>query len=217
MTSICVLPGSAGEALASGISELLGVPVTECVVGRYPDGELRPRVEQVRGRDVFVVQSTSPPVGERLMELLLLLDACRMCRCGQADGGCAVFRLRAPRSPGAARSISGGQGGRRRDRPGRYRQARGRGPAHTRLGCGMPGTGGGGVGGAAIGRADRRRGPKPSWWRRTSRRRRWPNAMPRPCGNRLLWCASSVWTNTGSAPGRYSARSRGIVWSSSTT
>ncbi|MBF6095651.1 ribose-phosphate diphosphokinase [Nocardia cyriacigeorgica] len=83
MTSICVLPGSAGEALASGISELLGVPVTECVVGRYPDGELRPRVEQVRGRDVFVVQSTSPPVGERLMELLLLLDACRRAGAGR--------------------------------------------------------------------------------------------------------------------------------------
>lgn len=91
MTSICVLPGSAGKALASGISELLGIPVTESVVGRYPDGELRPRVEQVRGRDVFVVQSTSPPVGERLMELLLLLDACRRAGAGRVTAVVPYF------------------------------------------------------------------------------------------------------------------------------
>jgi ribose-phosphate pyrophosphokinase len=46
-------------------------------VERFPDGELRPTVCGVRGDDVFVVQSTGPPVNDHLVELLFLIDACR--------------------------------------------------------------------------------------------------------------------------------------------
>ncbi|MFF3517619.1 MULTISPECIES: ribose-phosphate pyrophosphokinase-like domain-containing protein [Streptomyces] len=48
-----------------------------CGLERFPDGELRPVVGQVRGTDVYVIQPTGPRVNEYLVELLLLLDACR--------------------------------------------------------------------------------------------------------------------------------------------
>jgi ribose-phosphate pyrophosphokinase len=48
-----------------------------CELDRFPDGELRPVVNPVRGDDVYVIQPTGPPVSDHLMELLLLLDACR--------------------------------------------------------------------------------------------------------------------------------------------
>ena len=51
--------------------------MTACEVERFPDGELRPVVVSVRGEDVYVVQPTGPPVNEHLVELLLVLDACR--------------------------------------------------------------------------------------------------------------------------------------------
>lgn len=72
-----VVPGSANRALARAVGALLGMDPTVCEVERFPDGELRPVVEDVRGADVYVVQSTGPPVNEHLVELLLLLDACR--------------------------------------------------------------------------------------------------------------------------------------------
>jgi len=55
----------------------LGLDPPDCTVERFPDGELRPRVGSMRGDDVYLIQSTGPPVGENLVELLLLLDACR--------------------------------------------------------------------------------------------------------------------------------------------
>ena len=48
-----------------------------CELDRFPDGELRPVMNPVRGDDVYVIQPTGPPVSDHLMELLLLLDACR--------------------------------------------------------------------------------------------------------------------------------------------
>ena len=58
-----------------------------CDVKRFPDGELRPIIGHVRGDDVYVVQPTGPAVNEHLVELLLLLDACRR---GDADRVTAV-------------------------------------------------------------------------------------------------------------------------------
>jgi ribose-phosphate pyrophosphokinase len=73
----CVVPGTANRALAVAVADRLGVERAACDVERFPDGELRPVVEGVRGRDVYIVQPTGPPVNEHLVELLLLLDACR--------------------------------------------------------------------------------------------------------------------------------------------
>jgi ribose-phosphate pyrophosphokinase len=73
-----VFTGNANPALAERICQHLGVPLAECDVGRFSDGEISLQIkENVRGADVFVVQSTCTPVDRNLMELLLMLDALR--------------------------------------------------------------------------------------------------------------------------------------------
>ena len=70
--------GSAHHALAADVAHELGVELGACTIDRFPDGEVSVRIDaSVRGRDVFVVQPTSPPVNEHLMELLAFADACR--------------------------------------------------------------------------------------------------------------------------------------------
>ncbi len=72
-----LVSGSGAAALASAVAAELGTELTLCEIERFPDGELRPVVAEVRGDDVFVFRSTGPPVNEHVVELLLLLDACR--------------------------------------------------------------------------------------------------------------------------------------------
>ncbi len=73
-----VFAGSANHALAAGVAQELGVPLGACTIDRFPDGEVAIRIDvSVRGRDVFVVQPTSPPVNDHLVELLAFADACR--------------------------------------------------------------------------------------------------------------------------------------------
>lgn len=82
-----IVPGTANEPLARAVAAALGAEPSRCELHRFPDGELRPVVEEMRGDDVYVIQPTGPPVNERLVELLLLLDACRR---GGADRLTAV-------------------------------------------------------------------------------------------------------------------------------
>ena len=71
-----IFSGRANRALAVNIARDLGVPLGNVTLGNFPDGESNVRIEEdVRGRDVFVVQPTCPPVNENLMELLIMLDA----------------------------------------------------------------------------------------------------------------------------------------------
>ena len=77
MTARLVTGGGRAAALASAVAAELGTELTPCEIERFPDGELRPVVAEVRGDDVFVLRSTGPPVNEHVVELLLLLDACR--------------------------------------------------------------------------------------------------------------------------------------------
>lgn len=73
-----IIAGSAHPALAASLARELGQPLGPCDITRFPDGELEIEVQvDVRGRAVFIVQPTSPPVGEHLLELTLLSDACR--------------------------------------------------------------------------------------------------------------------------------------------
>jgi ribose-phosphate pyrophosphokinase len=73
-----VIAGSASVPLATSISTGLGVQPCERTVQRFADGELHVDIkESVRGHDVYVIQSTSLPADEHLMELLFLADACR--------------------------------------------------------------------------------------------------------------------------------------------
>src|SRR5579859_665822 len=76
-SSIAVFTGNSNPALAEEITRHLHVPMGRADVGRFSDGEVSVELmENVRGRDVFIVQSTNPPA-ENLMELLMMTDACR--------------------------------------------------------------------------------------------------------------------------------------------
>jgi len=73
-----VLSGSANPGLAARVARELGIALTGIELGRFPDGEVALRLsESVRGGDIFVIQPTSPPVNDHLMELLLMADALR--------------------------------------------------------------------------------------------------------------------------------------------
>jgi len=91
MTALRVVSGGANPGLAAAIADHLGVASDGCTLERYPDGELRPAVENVCGADVYVVQPTGPPVNEHLVELLLLLDACRRARAGRVTAVVPYF------------------------------------------------------------------------------------------------------------------------------
>lgn len=83
---IKIFSGNANVPLARAMAECLGVPLGRSEVGRFSDGEIQLGIqESVRGSDVFVVQSTSEPVNENLMELLIMLDAFR-----RASAGCVT-------------------------------------------------------------------------------------------------------------------------------
>ena len=73
---ISIFTGNAHPKLAKDIAKYLGGKVSPALVSRFSDGEVRVKIEEnVRGKDVFVVQPTSPPVNENLMELLIMIDA----------------------------------------------------------------------------------------------------------------------------------------------
>ena len=76
--SLEILSGSANGALAESIAKQLGLRFTQRTLARFPDGELHIEIhESIRGCDVYLVQSTYPPVDEHYFELFLLADACR--------------------------------------------------------------------------------------------------------------------------------------------
>src|SRR5436190_23694281 len=71
-----VFSGRANVPLAEKIAQCLGDPLGKLTLLNFPDGETWCRIEEyVRGRGVFVVQPTCPPVNEGLMELLIILDS----------------------------------------------------------------------------------------------------------------------------------------------
>ncbi|MCC7462429.1 MAG: ribose-phosphate pyrophosphokinase [Gammaproteobacteria bacterium] len=78
MQSMALFTGNANPALAHDIARHLKVPVGRASVGRFSDGEINVEImENIRGRDVFIVQPTCPPANDHLMELLVMVDACR--------------------------------------------------------------------------------------------------------------------------------------------
>ncbi|MTE14294.1 ribose-phosphate diphosphokinase [Nocardia aurantiaca] len=91
MTPLRVVSGSANPRLAAAVAELLDVEPPGCALERFPDGEIRPIVGHVGGQDVYVVQPTSPPVNDNVLELLLLLDACRRSRAARVTAVVPYF------------------------------------------------------------------------------------------------------------------------------
>lgn len=73
-----LISGTAHPVLANKISEYLGQNLTKIEVKRFPDGEIFVKIlENIRGHDVFIIQPTCQPGNDNLMELLILMDACR--------------------------------------------------------------------------------------------------------------------------------------------
>lgn len=77
-SQLMVFSGNANPALAAEITTYLALPLGKAVLGQFSDGEVMAEIqENVRGRDVFVVQPTSAPTNDHLMELLVMIDALR--------------------------------------------------------------------------------------------------------------------------------------------
>jgi ribose-phosphate pyrophosphokinase len=73
-----ILSGSANPDLATGIARALDCELTPCARARFPDGERHVQIQgDLRGEDVYVIQPTAPPGDEHMIELFLLIDACR--------------------------------------------------------------------------------------------------------------------------------------------
>ncbi|MBD3296862.1 MAG: ribose-phosphate diphosphokinase, partial [Candidatus Omnitrophica bacterium] len=78
MNKLTIFTGNSNPRLADRICESLGVHKGRCNVDRFSDGEVRVKIrENVRGKDVFVVQSTCYPANDSLMELLVMIDAAK--------------------------------------------------------------------------------------------------------------------------------------------
>ena len=94
--------GNANPSLAAEIAENLGIELGAATVGRFSDGEVTVELHQnVRARDVFVVQPTCAPTNENLMELLIMVDALKRASAGRIS---AVMMMR--NSPGLREETS---------------------------------------------------------------------------------------------------------------
>ena len=83
-STMAVFTGNANPMLAQDIVRHLMQPLGRAFVGRFSDGEIQVEImENVRGKDVYLVQSTCPPANEHLMELLVMADACRRASAGR--------------------------------------------------------------------------------------------------------------------------------------
>ncbi len=73
-----LISGRANPGLAKEIATILSVPLCDIRIATFADTETHVQIEEsVRGKDVFIIQPTCPPVNENLMELLIMIDACR--------------------------------------------------------------------------------------------------------------------------------------------
>lgn len=89
---IKIFAGNANTQLAKEIAELVGVPLGNAVVGCFSDGEISINIcEVVRGSDVYIIQSTSEPVNDNLMELLIMIDAVKRASAGRVTAVMPYF------------------------------------------------------------------------------------------------------------------------------
>jgi len=73
---IKIFAGNSNRELAEEIAQKIGLPLGLATVGKFSDGETAINIDEVvRGSDVFIIQSTCPPVNDNLVELLIMIDA----------------------------------------------------------------------------------------------------------------------------------------------
>ena len=112
-TEIKLFAGNSNKPLAEAIAKHLKMQLGEIEVGRFSDGEINVNIrETVRGRDVFLIQSTSQPVNENLMELLVMIDAAKRASAGRITAVIPYFgyarqdRKARPRDPITAKLVA---------------------------------------------------------------------------------------------------------------
>ncbi len=108
-----VFSGTANPELAQKICKYLQVPLGNCVVKRFSDGEVFVEIkEHIRGSDVFIIQPTCPPVNENLVELLIMIDAARRASARRITAVMPYYgyarqdRKTAPRTPISAKLVA---------------------------------------------------------------------------------------------------------------
>ena len=103
---MALFAGNANPQLAQEIARHLKQPLGRAYVGRFSDGEVNVElIENVRGRDVFIVQPTCSPVNDNLMELLVMADACRRASAARVTAVVPYFGYaRQDRRPRATRA-----------------------------------------------------------------------------------------------------------------
>lgn len=108
-----LLAGNSNAPLAKKISEELGIPLSAAEVGKFSDGEISLTLpDTVRGKDIFIIQSTSAPVNDNLMELMIMIDACKRASAGRITAVVPYFgyarqdRKARPRDPITAKLVA---------------------------------------------------------------------------------------------------------------
>ena len=112
--SLMVFTGNANPKLAADVAQELYVDLGRAKVGRFSDGEVSVELqEHVRGRDIFVLQSTCDPCNDNLMELLVIVDALKRASAGRITAAIPYFgyarqdrRSRSARVPIAAKLVA---------------------------------------------------------------------------------------------------------------
>src|SRR6188472_653790 len=106
--AIRLVAGNSNPALADAIGDHLGLPLTKASVRRFADMEIFVEIqENVRGADVFVIQSTSYPANDHVMELLIIIDALRRSSAHRITAVVPYFGYaRQDRKPGPRTPIS---------------------------------------------------------------------------------------------------------------
>ena len=113
MNKLEIVSGNANVELAEEICQELGKQLGGMMVGRFSEGEIRIKIEEnVRGKDVFIIQPTCPPPNENLMELLVILDALKRASAGRITAVIPYFgyarqdRKDQPRVPITAKLVA---------------------------------------------------------------------------------------------------------------
>jgi ribose-phosphate pyrophosphokinase len=103
--NLVVFTGNANPLLAHNVVKRLNIPIGHAVVGKFSDGEVMVEIlENVRGKDVFVLQSTCTPTNDNLMELLVMVDALRRASAGRITAAMPYYGYaRQDRRPSSAR------------------------------------------------------------------------------------------------------------------
>ncbi len=113
MLDLKIFAGNSNPALSAAIASEVGTSLGQCQVKRFADGEVQVEIQQnVRGADVFVIQSTCPPANENYMELFMMLDAFKRASASRITAVIPYFgyarqdRKVAPRAPISAKCVA---------------------------------------------------------------------------------------------------------------